>query len=81
MDLKPGIYQMTVKDSVCTMRLAASSANYVKPFMVLNAFSAYLGQNLDWDRCAVHRTEVYANEGSTEKPRFVPLDRLGENIE
>ena len=80
-DLKPGIYQMTVKAGVCTMRLAASSANYVKPIMVLNAFSAYLGQNLDWDRCAVHRAEVYANEGSTEKPRFVPLDRLGENIE
>ncbi len=80
-DLKPGIYRISAKDGVCTMRLAASSANYVKPLMVMNAFSAYLGQNVDWDRCAIHRAEVYANEGSTERPRFVPLDRLGENIE
>lgn len=80
-DLKPGIYRMSVQNHMCTMRLAASSANYVKPLMVMEAFAAYLGQTPDWDRCAVHRMEVYANEGSTETPRFVPLDRLGENIE
>lgn len=80
-DLKPGIYQMSAENGGYTMRLAAASANYVKPQMVMSAFAAYLGMDSFSGRYAVHRLEVYANEGTAEVPRFVPLDRLGEEIE
>lgn len=80
-DLKPGIYKISVENGVYDMRLAASSANYVKPQMVMNAFYSYLGRSTVTGSCAVHRKEVYANEGTSEVPRFIPLDRLGEEIE
>lgn len=80
-DIKPGIYRISAENGICSMRLAASSANYIKPGMVMEAFAAFYGMDgahLDY---AIHRAEVYANEGSDAAPRFVPLDRLGEKIE
>lgn len=79
-DLKPGIYRMQAEEGVCSLRLAASSANFVNPKLLLDAFAAYLGEDPgDW--CyGIHKLEVYANKGTDTAPRFVPLEELGEEF-
>ena len=79
-DIKPGIYSIQAEPDKYSLRLAASSSNYVKPKMVMEAFAAYLGIDFAFYDYTVHKMEVYANEGNEEAPRFVPLEELGENI-
>lgn len=79
-DIKPGIYSIQAEPDKYSLRLAASSSNYVKPKMVMEAFAAYLGIDFAFYDYTVHKVEVYANEGNEEDPRFVPLEELGENI-
>ncbi len=80
-DIKPGIYQFQVDAGEFTMLLSASSANYVKPKMVMEAFANWLEIPYSPYGFAVHKTEVYANRGMEDAPDFVPLEELGEDIE
>lgn len=75
-DIKPGIYSMQAEPNRYSLRLAASSANYVKPKMVAEAFAAYLGIDFAFHDYTIHKVEVYANEGN----RFVPLEEMGKDI-
>ncbi len=81
-DIRPGIYKISQEKGIFSMRLDASSANYVRPQMVMEAFGSFCGISPAWMDYTVHREEVYANEGTKEHPRFVPLYKLsGENSE
>lgn len=80
-DIRPGIYRFQAVSKEWDMLLAASSANYVKPQMVMDAFAGYLGTHFPPHSYAVHKTEVYANTGTEKSPSFVPLEELGEDIE
>lgn len=79
-DIKPGIYRFQAAQGEWDMLLAASSASYVKPRMVMDAFAEYLGTHFAPHDYAVHKTEVYANTGTEQSPVFVPLEDLGEDI-
>lgn len=79
-DIKPGIYSIQAEPDRYSLRLAASSANYVKPKMVMEAFAAYLGIDFALHDYAVHKVEVYTNKGTETHPRFVPLEELGKDI-
>lgn len=79
-DIKPGIYRFQAVQGEWDMLLAASSANYVKPRMVMEAFAKYLGTHFAPHEYAVHKTEIYANTGTEQAPVFVPLEDLGEDI-
>lgn len=79
-DIKPGIYRFQALHGEWDMLLAASSANYVKPRMVMDAFAGYLKTHFAPHDYAVHKTEVYANAGTKQRPAFVPLEDLGEDI-
>lgn len=80
-DIKPGIYQFQADEEEFTMLLSASSANYVKPKMVMEAFANWLKIPYSPYCFAVHKTEVYANRGMEDAPDFVPLEELGEDVE
>lgn len=79
-DIKPGIYSIQAEPDRYSLRLAASSANYVKPKMVMEAFAAYLGIDFAFYDYTVHKLEVYANEGDEKAPRFISLEELGKDI-
>lgn len=83
-DIRPGIYELSAEEGAsfsCTMLLAASSADHVKPKMVVRALSDYLGKNFSPYGYTVHKVEVYAAAGPDGDPRSVPLESLGEEIE
>ena len=52
----------------------------MKPELVLEAFSRFLGQELAPFALMIHRLETYADVG-TEERRLVPLEDLGKEIE
>lgn len=82
-DIRPGIYALAAEADGsfgCTMLLAASSADYVKPKTVVKALAAHLGKDLEPRSYTVHKMEVYASAGPNGDPRSVPLESLGEEI-
>lgn len=77
MDLKPGIYEMTILENHIVMLVDASSAGNIKPSLVLEAFYKENGQELLEFDLEILRLETYMNAGTQEKPDFVPLDDIG----
>ena len=79
-DIRPWIYQMEVRQDAIFLQLAAGSVHNLKPELVLEAFAAFLGEKLAPFALMVHRLETYANVGSEEERRLVPLEDLGKEI-
>lgn len=82
-DIRPGIYELTAEEGEsfsCIMLLAASSADHVRPKMVVKALAAHLGKDLRPYSYTVHKIQVYAAGCQDGDPRFVPLESLGEEI-
>lgn len=79
-DIKPLIYSLDVKDGGIFMQLATGSANNLKPELVMEAFAAFLGKVLEEFALMIHRSEVYADIGSENSRKLVPLEDLGEEI-
>lgn len=83
LDLKPGIYSMSVKtdeNGVPVLRLFvdASSSGNIKPSLVMEAFCGEYGEELPEFALLITREDTYANAGTAENPRLVPLDAVGE---
>lgn len=72
-DIKPLIYRLTAADGKASMRLSTGSESNLKPELVMEAFSAYLGKELPEFSLLVNRDEVYAKG-------MVSLEELGEEI-
>ena len=79
-DIRPWIYRMEVRKDSIFLQLAAGSVHNLKPELVLEAFSRFLGQELAPFALMIHRLETYADVG-TEERRLVPLEDLGKEIE
>lgn len=82
-DIRPGIYRLEVLREdpfTCSMLLAASSGDHVKPRMVLEALAAFKGVPLVPYSYGIHKLEVYADRGGDGLSRFVPLGELGEAL-
>lgn len=80
-DIKPMIYDLSVSDKKIFMRLATGSAANLKPELVMEAFAAYAGFELDEFALLVNREEVYADMGSDGERKLISLEDLGEDIE
>lgn len=80
-DIKPMIYNLSVKEDKIHMCLATGSAANVKPELVMDAFADYAGFELKEFALLVNREEVYANTGGEGERRLVSLEDLGEEIE
>ncbi len=86
-NIKPLVYAFSANQNEKTgeidslfIKLATGSANNLKPEFVLDAFFAFCGQSYDGLEYQVTRKEVYADLGTDEKHKFVPLEELGEEI-
>ncbi len=80
-DIRPLIYQMEARGESIFLKLSGGSVNNLKPEMVLNAFSDFLGQPLSPNALMIHRSEIYADLGNESDHRFLPLECLGTEIE
>ena len=79
-DIRPMIYQLSVKDDKVHMTLATGSAANLKPELVMSAFLKSEGLDLDPFALSVNRDEVYADIGTEENRKLTSLESLGEDI-
>lgn len=77
-DIRPGIFDADVRDDEIFLKLASSSAFYLKPELVMKGFYDYLGICMPEFALCIERLEVYAGN---ERDGFVPLEEYGDIIE
>lgn len=80
-DIHPWIYRMEVQNDQIFLQLSSGSVRNLKPEMVLSCFASYLGHTLEEAALLIHRIEVYADLGTEEEHKLIPLEDLGEDIE
>jgi radical SAM-linked protein len=81
-NIRPMIYELGVEDERIKMKIASGSAANLKPEMVIQAYMAYLNQELEEFALLINRDEVYANASKEEgKLDLIPLSDFGEDIE
>lgn len=79
-NIRPMIYQMDVRDNGIYMKLAAGSAENLKPELVMTAFLRSAGIDEETVQFSFHRLEMYADIGSEENRELVTLESLGQEI-
>lgn len=81
-DLKPGIYEFKAnEDGSLYLFVDASSSGNIKPATVIEKFVSVFGETLPENALLITREETYTNLAKpNKKPRFVPLDAIGEDI-
>ena len=72
---------MKVKDGGVWMQLSTGSVSNLKPELVMEAFCKWCGVELPPFACTILREEVYADIGTEEERKLVPLEALGEEVE
>lgn len=77
-DIKPMIYKFEVRGESVYMQVATGSVENLKPELVMQALSSFLGVDLETVSFVHHRLDVYANIGTDEKKEFVSLDQVTE---
>ncbi|MBQ7781244.1 MAG: DUF2344 domain-containing protein [Lachnospiraceae bacterium] len=94
MDIRPGIYEWSLKDEALYLLVDASSSGNIKPGMVVEAFLSENGDALKENALLIYREETYMeaptdlnNEAletaitvQTCNKKLVPLDAIGEVI-
>lgn len=79
-DIRPHLYRMEVQGDGIFLQLAAGSAVNIRPELVLDAFAAYAGIELQPFSLLVERKELYADKGTEGNRRLISLEELGEPI-
>ncbi len=76
-DIRPLIYECSIKGDSIFMRISSGSASNLKPELVMEAFAAYAGFELREFALLITRLELYAAD-----PRggFLSLNDLGEPV-
>ena len=80
-DIRPWIYDMKAKKSGVWMQLSTGSVSNLKPELVMEAFCKWCGVELPPFAYTILREEVYADIGTEEERKLVPLEALGEEAE
>ena len=75
-DLKPGIYELTWKDGAFSMLVDASSAGNIKPVQIIESMLADYDETLQENALLVTREDTFANIGSEEVRKLVPLNQV-----
>lgn len=75
-DIKPAIYNISVRDDGIYMLLASGSAYNLKPELVIMALCQYCGVEYDRYDYMIHRLETYMGE----KGNLLPLKEAGESF-
>lgn len=79
-NIRPMIYQMEVRSDGIYMKLAAGSAENLKPELVMTAFLRSAGIDEETVQFSFHRLEMYADTGSEGNRELVTLESLGQEI-
>ena len=69
------------KKSGVWMQLSTGSVSNLKPELVMEAFCKWCGVELPPFAYTILREEVYADIGTEEERKLVPLEALGEEVE
>ena len=82
-DLKPGIFEFKAnEDGSLYLFVDASSSGNIKPGTVIEAYLSMYNETLPENALMITREDTYTNIAKPgKKPRFVPLDDIGSNIE
>jgi len=82
-DLKPGIFEFKAnEDGSLYLFVDASSSGNIKPITVIEAYLSMYNETLQENALMITREDTYTNIAKPgKKPRFVPLDDIGSNIE
>lgn len=79
-DIRPMIYQLETLEEEIYMRLAAGSAENLKPELVMTAFCRFAGIEETEITFAYHRVEMYADANPEGERELVTLESLGQEI-
>ena len=81
-DLKPGIYDLSVnEDGSIYMLVDASSSGNIKPIQIIEALFEANNATLMENAIMIHRVDTYTNVAKKNKRRkLVPLDSVGTDI-
>jgi radical SAM-linked protein len=80
-DIKAGIYELSVDGERIFMKVSSGSADNLKPELVMEAYYQFLGLTLPVFAFHIQREEVYGNTGDDENPNLVPLGLMGAACE
>ncbi|WAJ22120.1 TIGR03936 family radical SAM-associated protein [Lacrimispora xylanolytica] len=80
-DIKAGIYELSVDGERIFMKVSSGSADNLKPELVMEAYYQFLGLTLPEFAFHIQREEVYGNTGDDENPNLVPLGLMGAACE
>lgn len=72
-DIKPMIYKFEIREEGVYMMVATGSVENLKPEVVMQALSLYLGVDPETVSFTHHRLDVYADNGNKE---FASLDKV-----
>lgn len=81
LDIRPWIYQWEADGDGIFMQVSAGSVHNLKPELLMQAFGLWSGLEIPPSSLLVHRKEIYADQGTDSRHRFVPLEAAGEDIE
>lgn len=81
-DLKPAIYEYKVTGDSIYLLVNASSEGNIKPTLVMDAFAAYLGEEMQENALLITREETYGSKVyKDDNVKFIPLADFGEWME
>lgn len=80
-DIKAGIYELSVDGERIFMKVSSGSADNLKPELVMEAYYQFLGLTLPEFAFHIQREEVYGNTGDDENRNLVPLGLMGAACE
>ncbi|WP_313339433.1 TIGR03936 family radical SAM-associated protein [Lacrimispora sp.] len=80
-DIKAGIYELSVDGERIFMKVSSGSADNLKPELVMEAYYQFLGLTLPEFAFHIQREEVYGNTGDEENRNLVPLGLMGAACE
>lgn len=80
-DIKTGIYELSVDGERIFMKVSSGSADNLKPELVMEAYYQFLGLTLPEFAFHIQREEVYGNTGDDENRNLVPLGLMGAACE
>lgn len=78
MDIRPLIYEMKRQGNAMYMRVSTGSVSNLKPELVMETYTSFLGLSSKEFRFVLHRLDNYAR---AEDGALVPLNALGKVIE
>ena len=76
-NLKEGIYDISLQNGCFSMLINASSAGNIKPVQILSAFYAYCGMEVPENAFIIKRIDIFTNIGTEENMKLVSLGEIG----